>query len=133
MRGTLFPPDVPAYRARGERFDDLVLEAVEHLDQRWSTELADVEFAVEDVPDIPLVPAEEDPIPLARYQPPTGKGRSATPRRIVVYRRPIEARAADLDDLAELVLDVIIHEVADMLGVEPAVIDPEGHGWGEEE
>nr|MDT0664337.1 metallopeptidase family protein [Micromonospora sp. DSM 115978] len=132
-RGTLFPPDVPAYRARGDRFDDLVLEAVEHLDQRWSTELADVEFAVEDVPEIPLVPVDEDPIPLARYQPPTGKGRNATPRRIVVYRRPIEARAADLDDLAELVLDVIIHEVADMLGVEPAVIDPEGHGWGEEE
>jgi predicted Zn-dependent protease with MMP-like domain len=50
-----------------------------------------------------------------------------------VYRRPLEARAQDMDDLAELVLDVIIHEVADMLGVDPAVVDPEGHGWGEEE
>jgi predicted Zn-dependent protease with MMP-like domain len=133
MRGSLLPPDVPAYRTRGERFDDLVLEAVEHLDQRWSAELAEVEFAVEDVPEIPPVRPESDPVPLALYQPATGRGRSATPRRIIVYRRPLEARAQDMDDLAELVLDVIIHEVADMLGVDPAVVDPEGHGWGEEE
>ena len=30
--------------------------------------------------------------------------------------------------LAELVLDVLIHEVADLLGVGPEVIDPEGPG-----
>jgi predicted Zn-dependent protease with MMP-like domain len=46
----------------------------------------------------------------------------------VLYRRPLELRALDQDDLAELVLDVLIHEVADLLGVGPEVIDPEGHG-----
>jgi predicted Zn-dependent protease with MMP-like domain len=130
MRGTLFPPDVPAYSTRGERFDDLVLDAVEHLDLRWSDELAGVEFAVEDVPPVGV---SDEEVPLALFQPATGRGRSATPRRIVVYRRPLEARAVDTEDLAELVLDAIIHEVADMLGVDPAVIDPEGHGWGDEE
>jgi predicted Zn-dependent protease with MMP-like domain len=130
MRGTLFPPDVPAYSTRGERFDDLVLDAVEHLDLRWSDQLAGVEFAVEDVPPISVT---DDIVPLASYQPPTGRGRSATPRRIVVYRRPLEARAVDTEELAELVLDAIIHEVADMLGVDPAVIDPEGHGWDDED
>nr|WP_226931039.1 metallopeptidase family protein [Parafrankia sp. CH37] len=131
MRGTLLPPDVPAYATRGERFDDLVLDAVEHLDHRWSAELADVEFAVEDVP--PVDPATDDNVPLAAYQPASGKGRSATPRRIVVYRRPLEARALITEDLAELVLDAIIHQVAEMMDVDPAVIDPEGHGWGDEE
>ncbi|KJE23773.1 hypothetical protein FF36_01958 [Frankia torreyi] len=130
IRGALLPPDVPAYATRGDRFDDFVLDAVEHLDHRWSAELSDVEFAVEDVP--PVAVTDEE-IPLARFQPATGKGRSGTPRRIVVYRRPIEARAVDSEDLAELVLDAIIHEVAEMMGVDPAVIDPEGHGWGEEE
>nr|WP_235947068.1 metallopeptidase family protein [Candidatus Frankia alpina] len=130
IRGALLPSDVPAYATRGDRFDDFVLDAVEHLDHRWSAELSDVEFAVEDVPPVAVADTE---IPLARYQPATGKGRSSTPRRIVVYRRPIEARAVDSEDLAELVLDAIIHEMAEMMGVDPAVIDPEGHGWGEEE
>ncbi len=72
-------------------------------------------------------------MPLAHHQPPAGRGRSATPHRIIIYRRPLEARAMDTDDLAELILDVLIHKVADMLGVEPEVIDPEGHGWHEDE
>ena len=55
-------------------------------------------------------------------------GPSSGPPQIVLYRRPLELRALDPDDLAELVLDVLIHEVADLLGVGPEVIDPEGHG-----
>ena len=46
----LAPRDVPISRTRAERFDDLVLDAVEDLEQHWAAELADVEFAVEDVP-----------------------------------------------------------------------------------
>ncbi|WP_237702999.1 MULTISPECIES: metallopeptidase family protein [Protofrankia] len=133
LRGLLLPPEVPAYRSRGERFDDLVLDAVEHLEHRWSAELAGVEFAVEDVPPIPAVFGPDDPVPLAHHQPPAGRGRSATPDRIIIYRRPLEARAMDTDDLAELILDVLIHKIADMLGMEPEIIDPEGHGWHEDE
>jgi hypothetical protein len=95
-----------------------------------------VEFAVEEVPipsdTIVLDGAEgleDDVIPLSRLVPPAGTGRDARPARIVVYRRPLEARATDREDLGELVLDVIIHEVARLLGVEPEVIDPEGHGF----
>lgn len=126
LRGELVPPGVPLRRSRSERFDDLVLDAVEHLEQRWSAELDGVEFAVEDVPP---VPDGDDPaaelVPLARYIP-AGPGRASAPR-IVLHRRPIEARAADLADLADLVLDAVIHEVARMLNVGPEVIDPEGH------
>lgn len=122
---------------RAERFDELVFDAVEHLDQRWSEELSSVEFAVEEVPipadTIVLDGAEgldgDDVIPLSRLMPPSGTGRDARPARIVVYRRPLEARATDREDLGELVLDVIIHEVARLLGVEPEIIDPEGHGF----
>ena len=45
---------VPVAQTRGQRFDDLVLDAVEDLEQRWATELEGVEFAVEDVPAVPL-------------------------------------------------------------------------------
>jgi predicted Zn-dependent protease with MMP-like domain len=46
----------------------------------------------------------------------------------VIFRRPIEARARDPLDLADLIFDVVVHELADLLGLEPETIDPEGHG-----
>ncbi|MGZ4665235.1 MAG: metallopeptidase family protein [Frankiaceae bacterium] len=133
LRGRLAPPGVPISRTRSEQFDDLVLDAVEHLEQRWADELEGVEFAVEDVPDnSEQLDAEDvylsDAVPLARLIAASGSGRAATPPRIVVYRRPIEARAPDREDAADLVLDVLVHEVARLLDVEPEVIDPEGHG-----
>jgi predicted Zn-dependent protease with MMP-like domain len=121
---------VPLNRTRAEQFDDLVLDAVEHLEQRWAKELDGVEFAVEEVPPADAPPDEDSelPVPLSRLQPATGTGRSTSPPRIVLYRRPLEARSLDRDDLADLVLDVVVHEVAHLLDVEPEVVDPEGHG-----
>lgn len=134
LRGALVPPELPLSRSRAEQFDDLVLDAVEHLEQRFAGELENVEFAVEDVPPPELTGLDQDdPVPLARLVPAAGSGRDATPPRIVVYRRPLEARAFDRDDLGDLVLDVIVHEVARLLGVEPEVVDPEGHGYDDEE
>jgi predicted Zn-dependent protease with MMP-like domain len=133
LRGPLAPPDVPIARTRSERFDDLVLDAVERLDRRWSKQLADLELAVEEVP--PATPDSgahggaawaEDPIPLARLFPAAAK----LPPRIVLYRRPIEARAPGRHELAALVHDVVVEKVAELLGVEPETVDPgyEG-GW----
>jgi predicted Zn-dependent protease with MMP-like domain len=139
LRGRLTPPEVPLYKTRADQFDDLVREAVAHLDHRWAAELAEVEFVVDEVP--PPEPGEGgdgesvDPLEsttelvrLSRLMPASGSGRNTRPPQIVLYRRPLELRALDPDDLAELVLDVLIHEVADLLGVGPEVIDPEGHG-----
>src|SRR6202012_2579877 len=50
LRGTLAPAVVPVSRTRSEIFDDLVLDAVEEIEEHWATDLAGVEFAVEDVP-----------------------------------------------------------------------------------
>jgi predicted Zn-dependent protease with MMP-like domain len=139
LRGRLAGTEVPINRTRAQQFDDLVLDAVEHLEQRWAQELNGVEFAVEEVPPaesaIDLNTADgvpDDPVPLSRLQPATGSGRMTTPPRIVLYRRPLEARAVDPDDLGDLVLDVVIHEVAHLLDVEPEVVDPEGHGFLDE-
>ena len=55
-------------------------------------------------------------------------GNPATGPRIVVFRRPLLARADDEDELSELVFDVVVEEFAEILGVEPEVIDP---GYGE--
>jgi predicted Zn-dependent protease with MMP-like domain len=42
----------------------------------------------------------------------------------VVYRRPLEARASDRADLGELIHEVVVDQVAQLLGLDPDVIDP---------
>jgi predicted Zn-dependent protease with MMP-like domain len=119
---------VPVARTRSERFDDLVRDTIHDLEQRWSTQLAGVEFAVEDVPppgsgwDEGVVADETagGPVPLGRLLA-AGPG---TPARVVVYRRPLEARASDPRDLGELVHEVVVDQVAQLLGLDPDVVDP---------
>ncbi len=41
----------------------------------------------------------------------------------MVYRRPLEARAADRLDLADLVHDVVVDQVARLLGLDPDDVD----------
>jgi predicted Zn-dependent protease with MMP-like domain len=118
LRGPLAPPHLPLSRTPAERFDDLVLDAVEHLEEHWSEELAKLEFAVEDVP--PPDAISDDVVPLSRLVPAV----PGQPARIVIYRRPLEARALDPADLADLVLDVVVTEVARGLGIDPDVLDP---------
>ena len=119
-RGPLLPSSMPAYRTRAERFDDLVLDAVERLERTWSRQLEGTEFAVEDVPPSNPAPWEHGGVPLGRYFP----SDAGLPARIVVYRRPVESRATDPLDLADLVRDVVVEQVAHMLGRSPDDIDP---------
>lgn len=118
--GPLAPDGVPVARTRSQRFDDLVLDAVEELERRYAKELSGVEFAVEDVPDPTTGPDEED-VPLGVLVEP-GPNR---PARIVIYRRPIELRTVGSSELSALVHDVVVEQVAELLGVDPEQIDPE--------
>ncbi len=138
------PPGVPLHRTRSERFDDLVLLAVSQLEPRWEAELVGIEFAIEEIP--PILPDLYDQeIPLARLEPGSApsrlqdpgalalpgqrslsdhRERAARPARIVLYRRPLLARADGEEELAELVLDVIVEQFAHWLGVDPQTVDP---------
>jgi predicted Zn-dependent protease with MMP-like domain len=49
---------------------------------------------------------------------------NSTRARIVLFRKPIERRAKDTDELADLLHEVLVAQVATYLGVEPNVIDP---------
>jgi predicted Zn-dependent protease with MMP-like domain len=124
----LTPAHTPLYRSRSERFDDLVLQAVSQLEPRWETELSGIEFAVEEIPAAELPDDEPDPVPLARLDPgsaDTGNAaHPARPARIVLYRRPLMARADGEEELAELVLDVVVEEFARLLGIDPQAVDP---------
>ncbi|WP_344685527.1 metallopeptidase family protein [Saccharopolyspora taberi] len=134
LRGPLYPSSVPVARSRSQRFDALVLEALEPIEQRWHAELTQLDVAVDEVPEITnTVPEKvvwdddvvvDANVPLARLVP-AGVDRRGLPTRarIVLYRRPLEARARDGTDMADLLHDVLIEQVATYLGLDPDVIE----------
>jgi hypothetical protein len=147
LRGSLVPPGVPLHRTRSQRFDDLVLLAVSQLEPRWEAELSAIEFGVEEIPPVLPDTGDPEPVALARLEPgsprprrgdaaartpPPAPGDAAAlhpdtpdhPARIVLYRRPLLARADGEEELAELVLDVIVEQFARWLGVDPQTVDP---------
>ncbi|MET9485595.1 MULTISPECIES: metallopeptidase family protein [unclassified Nocardia] len=136
VRGPMLPPTVPARRTRGQQFDRLVLEAFAPLESRWHDQLTKLDIAVDDVPKIrPLHPdsvtwpdevVADGPVPLSRLIP-AGVDRygQATRARVVLFRKPLELRAGDPDDLVDLLREVLVQQIATYLGVDPDVIDPE--------
>ena len=134
VRGLLFPATLPAARSRSERFDAIVLSALEPIDERWHVEIDKLDVAVDEVPEVtdcnPSTVSwgsdvvEDRNVPLARLVP-AGVDRTGLPTRarIVIYRRPLESRARDGVDLSELVHEVLVEQVANYLGIDPEVID----------
>ncbi|MGH3775545.1 MAG: metallopeptidase family protein [Pseudonocardiaceae bacterium] len=138
VRGPLFPATLPAARSRSERFDAIVLDALEPIEQRWHTELERLDVAVDEVPEItdcdPTTVTwgsdvvEDGKVPLARLVS-AGVDRAGLPTRarIVLYRRPLETRAQDGGDLSDLVHEVLVEQVASYLGIDPDIIDGPTH------
>jgi predicted Zn-dependent protease with MMP-like domain len=102
-----------------ERFDDLVLDTVTDIDRRWQDRLGLVEYAVEDAPQIPD-DWSSGTVPLSSLV----RGSGATPTRLVLFRRPIEHRCETRSDLEAMVLTVVVEQVAELLGIDPEVVDP---------
>jgi hypothetical protein len=127
LRGQLIPRGHPVARGGAQRFDRVVLDVVDHLEWHGISEVASIEFAVEDVPPIDADDRYDEgfvtdaDIPLAHaveHDPATGKP------MVVLYRRPVEARANDPDDLVDLVHDLVVDRVAHLLGRDPESLDP---------
>jgi predicted Zn-dependent protease with MMP-like domain len=119
LPGPLTESGCPLARSRAERFDELVLAAVDRIEGRWQDQLLAVEFGVEDTPPVDDSWAGR-PVPLGALVLGTG----AEPPRIVLFRRPVELRAESTDELAALVHDVLVEQVAELLGRSPEDVDP---------
>ncbi|MEU7640758.1 MULTISPECIES: metallopeptidase family protein [unclassified Streptomyces] len=124
MRGPIAPPQVPLSVSRADAFADLVYDSRDRLERRWS-QLAQVDFLVLEVPgfgpdDGPDALAEEEGVPLGRVLPAGGGYRD----RIVIYRRPVEIRTKSRDERALLVHEVVVEQVAELLGLAPESVDP---------
>ncbi|MGP3976551.1 metallopeptidase family protein [Streptomyces sp. 8N114] len=121
MRGPIAPPQVPLAISRAEAFDDLVRDSVVRLERHWP-QLAGVEFAVQEVPrsDNGEVREGDDAVPLGRVT----EGVGERPDRVIVFRRPVEIRSRTRDERALLVHEVVVEQVAELLGLAPESVDP---------
>ncbi|MEU7708655.1 MULTISPECIES: metallopeptidase family protein [Streptomyces] len=121
MRGPVAPPQVPLALSRAEAFADLVQDSVERLERHWP-QLADIDFLVLEVPRLDGATDgwSDEPVPLGGTVP-AGEGKRA---RVVVYRRPVEIRTKGRDERAALVHEVVVEQVADLLGLTPETVDP---------
>ena len=119
LRRPLLHFALPGHRTRSERFDDLVAEGAARLATRWAQQWGRLEFGVENVPPSDPSPWERG-VPLGRVFP----GEYGAPTRIVLYRRPLEQRAAE-PELAGLVRDILAEQVGHVLSLRPDEIDPE--------
>lgn len=119
LPGPVGPRQPPVPRGKREIFDRIMLDLVTEIDERWSTHLGLVEYAVEDSPQLPE-DWDSGRVPLAALI----RGAGASPTRLVVFRRPIEHRAGSRADLEAIVLTVVVEQVAELLGIEPSEVDP---------
>ena len=125
----------PADGARAlsaDRFVRLVDDALAGLPRDFHPYLEHVQVGVEDVPPADPVGAGEE-ILLGLYEGVPRTRRDPLhpplhPDRITLYRRPLEARARNRRDLAELVRHTVVHEVAHHFGIDDDRLDE--LGWG---
>lgn len=132
------PPDprkrpVAGHRALSSRgFDRLVDDAVAGLPAGLLGYLDNVEVTVEDVPPEDALEDGTEVVLLGLYQgvPQTERtwGAPMLPDRITIYRRPLEMRAGSREDLAELVRETVVHEIAHHFGIDDDRLDD--LGWG---
>ncbi|MFJ5955539.1 metallopeptidase family protein [Paenarthrobacter sp. NPDC092416] len=121
LRGELMLPTLPAFRTRSERFDDLVLDSAERLQDMWGKQLDGVLFAVDEIPpNLEQLVASGTSAPMGSYTP-GGKGEAPM---ITVYRRVVEQACGTREELQDLVHDVVVEYTAEMLGVPPETLDP---------
>ncbi|MGH3440870.1 MAG: metallopeptidase family protein, partial [Nitriliruptorales bacterium] len=118
------------YRAtRSDRFARLVDDAVATLPREFLDYLDNVQIVVEDVPPANVL-GDGDEVLLGLYQGVPRTERAADPPvlpdHITLYRRPIEARATSKAELADLVRDVVVHEIAHHFGIDDDRLDELG-------
>ena len=114
-----------------ERFERLVDDAVSSLPPDLLGYLDNVQLTVEDVP--PPNPAGRgDEVLLGLYEgiPRTERelGMAFLPDRITLFRRPLEAQARNRGELAHVVRETVVHEIAHHFRIDDDRLDE--LGWG---
>ncbi len=128
LRGPLATPtpllgravEVPRRLGKADFFTEAVQQAVERVRRHQPEVIAQIRIGIEDVPHLTTA-WSGDRVPLAAAIDPTPD----RPGQVVVYRRPLEHRAASRRGLRILVHRTIVEQLAAVTGRTVDDIDPE--------
>lgn len=109
--------------SRDEFFTACVAESAARINRQCPQALDGVELGVEEVPHLPVA-WSGNKVPLAAAV----EAAEDHPARVVIYRRPLEHRAASRRGLRILVHRTIVEQLAALTGLAQETIDPEGYG-----
>ena len=118
MRGPLLPHRIPGYVSRTKEFTVLLSNALQDLDQRFGSSLAQITFATESIPNLRDLVLNDNAVALGRTD-------ATRPVRIVLYTEPIRMRANSKAELDRIIRDVLAEQLSPLLGLRPEKIDPE--------
>ncbi len=126
MRGMLAPPNSVAGQMLRRKhptlptsfFFQCVTEAIEAIEEAVPDALAHLDIGVEDVPDVSALWSRH--MPLAASV--DGHGQKLP--HIIIYRRPIELRASDKEQLRQLIFVALVEQVSVTTGLPVSALDP---------
>ncbi|GAI12280.1 unnamed protein product [marine sediment metagenome] len=108
-----------------EEFEELVKEAVNSLPVKFKEKMENIAVVIEDLPSQELLMEMNIKSPygllgLYRGVPYPRRGiwyRNVLPDKIIIFKKPIEVRCRNKEDIKESVRRVVIHEIGHYFGL----------------
>ncbi|MEA2022008.1 MAG: metallopeptidase family protein [Candidatus Caldatribacteriota bacterium] len=108
-----------------KEFEELVEEAINTLPDKYKEKMENIVVVIEDLPSGELLAEMNIKSPygllgLYRGIPYTRRGiwyRNVMPDKIIIFKRPIEVRCKNKEDIKESVRKVVIHEIGHYFGL----------------
>jgi predicted Zn-dependent protease with MMP-like domain len=111
-----------------EEFEGLVAEAINSLPEKFKEKMENIAIAIENLPSQELLIEMKIKSPygllgLYRGVPYPRRGiwyRNVLPDKIIIFKKPIEVRCRNREDIKESVRRVVIHEIGHYFGLNEA-------------
>jgi len=108
-----------------KEFEELVEEAINTLPDKYKEKMENIIVVIEELPSAELLTEMGISSPyhllgLYRGIPYTKRGiwyRNVMPDKIIIFKRPIEVRCKNKEDIKESVRKVVIHEIGHYFGL----------------
>jgi len=112
-------------KVTGEEFEELVTEAISSLPEKFKEKMENIVVVIESLPSQELLREMKIKSPygllgLYRGVPYPRRGiwyRNVMPDKIIIFKKPIEVRCRNKEDIKESVRRVVVHEIGHYFGL----------------
>lgn len=112
-------------KVTGEEFEELVTDAISSLPEKFKEKMENIVVVIESLPSQELLRELKIKSPygllgLYRGVPYTRRGiwyRNVMPDKIIIFKKPIEVRCRNKEDIKESVRRVVVHEIGHYFGL----------------